>query len=241
MWNLKQFEMIDKYRLMMQNMESKSEKPTKKVTIEYNKLKGISAGIKGIMIERFYDQCRLIYSIKFFEWRLKYKEIYLDNEGLDDLHDMLSVDRRKELISQSDREFMRSNTFENDTFISQVRDNPSSDSATKSPKKVKKEGDASPKKKKRKLASLKKNNASSIYDMISISSKKIVNLDNFSSSCHKYKINSLATSDIQINRAYLAFPPQMKFVPTPEQLQLLISNATKYRYEKNVPKIYTSM
>lgn len=54
----------------------------------------------------------------------------------------------------------------------------------------------------------------------------------------EYTIRSLSGNDLSLVRAYLAFPPQMQFVPKPKELQKLIEAATKYRFEKDIPKIF---
>ena len=44
-------------------------------------------------------------------------------------------------------------------------------------------------------------------------------------------------SGINLAKAYLAFPPQMKFIPSDIELEKLIWNAAKFRYVKDNPKI----
>ena len=51
------------------------------------------------------------------------------------------------------------------------------------------------------------------------------------------KIKSLESGNSAMALAYLAFPPQMKFVPTDKELEKLIWTATKFRYMKDIPKI----
>lgn len=54
----------------------------------------------------------------------------------------------------------------------------------------------------------------------------------------EYTIRSLSGNDLTLVRAYLAFPPQMQFVPKPKELQRLIEAATRFRFEKDIPRIF---
>lgn len=53
LWSEKVFEMQDRYKTKMKTNNSK------KVKLFYNKLKGINTSVKEVMIERYFDQCKL--------------------------------------------------------------------------------------------------------------------------------------------------------------------------------------
>jgi len=46
-----------------------------------------------------------------------------------------------------------------------------------------------------------------------------------------------STKNKHLATAYLAFPPQMKFVPSDIELEKLIWNGAKFRYVKDIPTI----
>jgi len=109
LWNRKQFEMIDKYS---------KKKSFKK--LKYNKLKGISSNIKEVMLERYYDQWKLTYWLKFFEWRKTFIRLYLPNISEDNLYEQLSIDTRKDQVAKGHKAFLEAELSDNE----EVKDSP---------------------------------------------------------------------------------------------------------------------
>lgn len=225
--------MIDRYTIKMNNAKN-----PKRMKIKYNKLKGISSIIKQIMIERYYDQCKLTYCLKFFEWRKKYIELYLNNQESGDLYKLLSIETRMDQLNKGSKMILEHDLSDDeedeDKKTSEVFVTQESDETRNDPLSIKNKASASAKKKSiRKPKS--KTKSKNIEDQSIELMKDLRQLN--TPELYTNQIKSLHGTDLTIARAYLAFPPQMKFVPDETILEKLILNATKYRYVKDIPKI----
>lgn len=196
------------------------------------------------MIERYYDQWKLSYCLKFFKWRLKFKEMYSGQTQQQislNLFQMLSIDKRQNQIENGKKMIMEAEVSDDEDEKKENNDPP--EQIKQSP------ADSSP---------IRRNRTESIKKM---TKKQSVKKSKFKNKNQDQKLeeegiqlmNELRFMEYMDNellrplpeegfssamaRAYLSFPPQMKFVPTEQELEKLILNATKYRYVKDIPKI----
>jgi hypothetical protein len=163
--------------------------------------------------------------------------MYCEPGAGDGLQEMLNIDKRREMIKSANKAF--SDTAESDNE-EQIEESlfklTSAEFEKQKEKKAIKDQESSPKKRKKqtsnnsgmpKIGELEDANAKLLNDL--------TNLGNGTQFCH---IKALSCGDLVMARAYLAFPPQMNFVPSDAEIEKLIKQATKYRYEKDIPKIF---
>ncbi|CAI2384745.1 unnamed protein product [Moneuplotes crassus] len=225
-WNNKLFEMMDKYK--------DSSKKTDKARIKLNKLKGISTLVKEIMIQRYYDQCKLEYCVKFFKWRKKYKEFILKIADGEDLYQSLSIAKRKKQI----RAAMK---LTDDIYLSDEDDNSPSRSpggSRSSPKSGSKKRRSSIKKYKRQKETKRVPILADSFKMHLWNASMLENVKNIDANLSQSEMEkTISKAKVAIAHAYLSHPPQMNFVPDEEILEKLIWAATKYRYAKDIPRV----
>lgn len=217
------------------------------------------------MIERYYDQCKLAYWLKFFQWRKKYLEMYYDISRANGLYSMLSIDKRKQIMDDANKAIFEGEKFEAEEAEEEkgeaAQAKPNMEEAKKAlnalgldtnkikedlsvEKKTKAAQDSDPKpKKKPKSKKTKLNVRAKGEDLEEANIKILQEMQDMMSRQEtlqgdEYTIRSLSGNDLTLVRAYLAFPPQMQFVPKPKELQRLIEAATKFRFEKDIPRIF---
>jgi hypothetical protein len=165
---------------------------------------------------------------------LKYKELILNHQEEGDLYRMLSIDDRKNQITKGSQMILERDLSDDDE---EDEEDKKLASDLNDPLSVKKKSSQANKRstKKKKSKPKDKDKDTNIEDKnisLMMDLKRMSRPENDINA-----VKSLKGGDLFVAKAYLAFPPQMNFVPDEEVLEKLILNATKYRHAKDIPKI----
>ena len=192
--------------------------------------------------------------MKYFQWRQKYIEVYMEESKAKDLYENLSIDKRAEQINlanetvfenalsepeDADEEnennksdmkdvSQRQRSIEIPTPVSKAANEKMLTPSTQRGKRMKKKQKDKEIVNKDMNGDLEFHNISLMNDLIDMKDpSKFVQIKAFS-------------GDINSTRAYLSTPPQMQFVPKIEDIEKMIKKAMKIRFVTEIPKIFNN-